>query len=118
MKLGLGYLLVYTDWIKTGFAGCSNGPIIRIRPKYKDDLGLEMHERQHIKQWWITLGLHSLLYFLSKKYRLWAEVSAYEEQLKYPPASGRDAYRKIYAGFISTKYGIKITVREAYEKLS
>ena len=79
------YLLVYTDRLPQNSNGCANGPIIRIRPAYKGDEGLKQHEICHVHQWWRTLGLHSLLYLVSKRYRLRAEVEAYREQLKYNP---------------------------------
>lgn len=77
------YLLIYTDNLPECSGGCANGPVVRIRNKYRDDKGIEMHEAEHVRQWWKTLGLHSLLYLLSKKYRLKAEVEAYKEQLKW-----------------------------------
>ena len=79
------YLLVYTDRLPQNSNGCANGPIIRIRPAYEGDEGLLAHEKVHVSQWWRTLGFHSLLYLVSKKYRLQAEVEAYREQLKYNP---------------------------------
>ena len=79
------YLLFYTDNLPENSNGCANAFIIRIRPSCKGDEGLLAHERVHVSQWWRTLGLHSLLYLVSKKYRLKAEVEAYREQLKYNP---------------------------------
>jgi len=81
----LVYLIIYTDRLPAHANGCANAFIIRIRPGHKDDRGLLEHEKVHIRQWWRTLGLHSLLYLLSKRYRLWAEVRAYRRQLEYSP---------------------------------
>lgn len=66
----LPYLLIYTDNLPDNFGGYTTGPLVRIRPKHKDDIGLEFHEITHVAQWWRTLGFHSLMYLLSKKYRL------------------------------------------------
>jgi len=122
MKLNLcpPCLIFYTDTRPDGFAGVANGPFIRICRDYKDDEGLLKHETQHCLQWWITLGLHSILYLLSKQYKLWAETSAYKRQLKYPPASLGDVekYRSIYAEFIATRYNLNITQAEALRLLS
>ena len=80
------YLTFYTDKpIPTSFAGYTFGPIILIRPKYRDDKGLLEHEKVHVKQFWRTLGTHWILYKLSKNYRLKCEVEAYKVQLKYSP---------------------------------
>ena len=79
------YLLIYTDKLPYNSNGCANAFVVRIRNSRKDDLGLEFHEATHARQWWRTLGLHSLLYLISKRYRLKAEVEAYREQLTYRP---------------------------------
>jgi len=120
-------VVIYTERLPDDSRGCANGPIIRIHPQYKDDKGLHEHEAEHVRQWWKTLGLHSLLYLLSKQYRLWAEVAAYRVQLQYPPASnpiptpalplkGRELnpqYVESYAAVIARKYGLDVTVEEA-----
>ena len=96
------YLLVYTDRLPQNSNGCANGPIIRIRPAYKGDEGLKQHEICHVHQWWRTLGLHSLLYLVSKRYRLRAEVEAYRKQLEYPHSTySQDQLRELYAGWLS-----------------
>jgi len=96
-------LIFYTNkFIPASSAACARGPVIFIRPEYRDDKGLEAHEQVHVRQWWRTLGLHSLLYLVSKRYRLNAEVEAYREQLRYPPASADpDGYREKYAGWLA-----------------
>lgn len=109
-------IVFYTDYLPADSRGCANGPIIRIHPQYKDDKGLLEHEAEHAHQWWKTLGLYSLLYLFSKKYRLWAEVAAYRVQLQYPPATDNPEYIDNYAGAISRKYNLDITP-EAVRKL-
>ena len=96
------YLLFYTDNLPENSNGCANAFIIRIRPSCKGDEGLLAHERVHVSQWWRTLGLHSLLYLVSKRYRLRAEVEAYRKQLEYPhPRYSQDQLRELYAGWLS-----------------
>ena len=77
------YTLTYTTDLPPNSNGCANGPIIRIRPAYKGDEGLKQHEICHVHQWWRTLGLHSLLYLVSKRYRLRAEVEAARRDVKF-----------------------------------
>ena len=79
----LPYLLIYTDDMDANSNGQANGPVVRIRRGKEGDEGLKQHEICHVHQWWRTLGLHSILYLVSKKYRLKAEVEAYREQLKW-----------------------------------
>ncbi len=89
------------------------GPIILIDPAYRDDLGLLAHEREHMAQWIMTLGLHSLLYRFSKQYRFWSEVRAYRVQLTYSPHAAER-----FAQFIATKYDLDVTVEFALGALN
>lgn len=96
-------VVIYTDWLPTNSDGCANAFVIRIRPDHRGDTGLLAHEQVHVSQWWRTLGLHSLLYLCSKRYRLKAEVEAYREQLRYPhPTLSRDQQRDLYATWLSS----------------
>jgi hypothetical protein len=113
------YSLTYTTDVKEGFAGTATAWFIKIRPEYKDDKGLEMHERVHISQFWRTFGFHGLLYTLFKSYRLKSEVEAYREQLCWPPAlTDRAHCLGHYSEFIAEKYGLNITAGEALKLLS
>jgi hypothetical protein len=68
-------------------AGAANGPIIRIKKTHKDNPGIHAHELFHVFQWWITLGLHPILYVLIPHYRYWSEVWAYRRSLLHRPTS-------------------------------
>jgi hypothetical protein len=105
-------MIFYTTKFLKGFAGITYGPVILIHPDYKDDIGLLAHEKEHVKQWFRTLGLHSFLYLLSDRYKLWAEVQAYRVQLKHSPGN-----EERFARFIAEKYGLDITIAEALELL-
>lgn len=95
-------------------AGCARGPLIFIRPEYREDKGLLAHEQTHVKQWFCTLGLHSFLYLLVDRYRLWAEVEAYKVQATHYP----DDRRPLFAHFISTNYGLSISEADALKLLN
>ena len=102
-------LVFYTDFgVPQGSAGCARGPVAFIRPEYRDDKGLLAHELEHVKQWWLTFGLHSFLYLLVPFYRLNSEVEAYKVQLKH--SSGNE---RRFAEFIAERYGLDISVAEA-----
>lgn len=108
----LPHLVIYTDRLPDGVAGAANGPLVRIRPAYREDAGLHAHEYQHVLQWYqasamaallliglalacgdmqgrllalwpATLGSHPLAYLLWPRYRLWAELEAYRVQMRY-----------------------------------
>ena len=108
------YPLIFTEkFIPSWAAGCANGPLVFIRPKYKDDKGLIAHEVTHVKQWFCTLGFHSLFYLFLDLYKLWAEVQAYKKQATYY----QDDRLPLFAGFISQNYGLSITPEAALELL-
>lgn len=116
------YNLIYVDNLPEGAGGRVSYPLfmlpeITILNKYKDDMGILNHEICHTKQFWRTLGFHVILREF-KWYRQRCEISCYKEQLCWPPAITALAYyRRMYAGFIATKYGLDITEDEAYRRL-
>lgn len=105
-------LTFYVDELPDGFAGVANGPVIRILKSYRHDRPLYLHEVQHVRQWFMTLGLHSMLYPLVRRYRLWAEATAYAVQAN----AGDDIDR--LAGFMARPvYRLDITADEARREI-
>jgi len=111
------YNLKYTNSMPDLTAGYAKAFFIRIRPEYEDDKGLFQHELRHVWQFWRTLGFHSLMYLLIKRYRLASEVEAYKVQLEYIPGEMKEINRKKFSNRISTRYGLKISEDEAYKLL-
>lgn len=107
------YSLNYTDNLPEGVGGQAKAWFIKIRPEYKDDKGILAHELCHVGQWWRTLGFHSILYLISKSYRLKCEVEAYRIQLTYSP--GQLDY---FAKRMTEMYGLSITIDEARRLLA
>ena len=102
-------MIFFTDkLVPANAAGCARGPVIFIRPKYRDDQGLIAHEKEHVRQWLTTLGLHSFLYLLSDQYKLWAEVEAYKIQATYYA----DDRRPMFARFIANDYNLDVSESE------
>lgn len=107
-------MIIYTArFVQQGFAATTRGPLVFIRPEYRQDIGLLEHERVHVRQWLRTLGLHSLLYAVSKTYRLSAEVEAYREQSRHYP----DDRLPLFARAIAEKYGLDISADAALARL-
>lgn len=126
-------------FIPEGFAACARGFVVLVRPQYKDDAGLIAHEYRHVRQWllcsllgvpvwfllewaglsvysplaFMSLGLHGMLYLLVPAYKLWCEVECYKLQATY----SKDDRKPRFAEFISTKYGLNISVEDALKKL-
>lgn len=141
------HIKIYTDDLPPNVGGCANGPIIRIRHKYRDDSGILAHELVHVRQWYagVLIGalLAALLYWQPfampwlaswqgawpmaliagvalhplmtaiPAYRLWKEVRAYKEQARHYP----DDRLFLFAGFISSNYGLDVTPLKVYEML-
>lgn len=104
----------YTNWlIPKRFAAYTRGPVIFIRPEYKHDTGLLQHELVHVRQWYRNPAF-GLFYRFSKKFRLKAEIEAYQEQLKYY----QDDHSYLFAEFIANKYDLDITPEQAKSLLN
>lgn len=113
------HFTVYTDNLPEGVAGQAHGPVILIRPQYRNDIGLYEHELTHVLQWYMTLMLHPILYVLFQKYRLWAEVQAYRKQMQFPNANGVLLPVERAAQFLAQpRYNLGITESDALNYLN
>ena len=107
-------LTFYTDFaVPKGSAGCMRligvFPTIFIRPKYRDDVGIYMHELEHVKQSFkLLLWGYAFAYKFSKRYRYWSEVKAYREQAKHYV----DDKIPRFATYIAFNYGLDVIVSE------
>lgn len=139
----LPLITIYTDALPENVGGCANGPLIRIRTKYRDDAGIRAHEAEHVRQWYIGVligmlaaltilltspiwssywsaallagcALHPLAYLLLPRYRLWAEARAYRIQSTHY----QDDRRHLFAGFLAGNYRLKITQDEAFNEIT
>lgn len=115
------------------FLGNTRGPFITIRADRRGDLGLLMHELEHVKQWYaVTIPTVVLLAFISPYiaplamvmwptlyriplFRKWSEVFAFRKSIKY--ADDPENARKVCAVKLSTGYKLKLTYDEAMRLL-
>jgi hypothetical protein len=75
-------MIVATNIIPKGFSALSLWPFILVRSAYRSEITLIEHEMVHYReQAWIT-PLWVLLYLVSRKFRLQAEVRAYTRQIE------------------------------------
>ena len=102
-------LVVYTRLLPERKAGLTIGPLVLIQTRYRGDTGLLAHELEHARQFWVTFGLHLVLYPLSRHYRLWAEAVAFAKQVR-PDRSDLDAMAERLA---RDSYRLGITSYEA-----
>lgn len=61
----------------------------------------------------VCVGAHNVLYIAFPAYRLWSEADAYATQLLHY----RDDRSVLFAWFIATRYGLKITQQKALEAI-
>jgi hypothetical protein len=132
----------YSDNIDPKFGGYAIGPYVRIRPKYKNDVGLHVHEYEHVNQFWIgtilsailiyiglyvfkapydyypvlfaSLGAHGNLYKFYEPYKVYCEVVAYSKQLR---VYGDKVVPEWVIRALTTKYGLSITRQEVIDKI-
>ena len=130
-------LMFTTSTLPNGIGGVAVMFWTTVLDKYRDDTGLMMHELEHVKQFWrlallsiplvillwglsLPLGFalwpvpaHSLLYRVSKRYRLYCEVEAYRLQASSYP----DDRRPIFAHYIANDYRLDIAPAAALKLL-
>lgn len=129
------YIVKYTDDLPDGFGGSTVGPAIKIRPKYKGDMGLLEHEKTHVRHWYALMGLglliavalmlfvslalwpaimmtpyiHPLTYKYLRPYRQWCEARAYRKQV----AVGGYANSDFAVTALVEKYHLRLSIAEA-----
>ncbi len=105
------YPVIWTDNMADWQDGVTWGPIVRIRPKCREDEGVYQHELIHVKQWFLTLTLHWFLYAF-RWYRLWSEVQAYKVQTQYGMSL------ELAADHLAQYYDLNITKDRALQELT
>lgn len=97
----LPYWLEYTnEGLSVWEGGRTSLLSIKIKPQYKSDFSLLMHEIEHIKQTYKTCFLHGLLYATNKRYKLYAECQAFiAGQLKYKTMTVEQVATALYNSY-------------------
>jgi hypothetical protein len=107
------HLKFITNWfVPAKFGAVTYGPLIFIRPSRANDVGIYKHELVHVEQFWRN-PFFGLSYLFSKEARLWYELEAYREQLKWYD----DDRSTTFARFMATKYKLDITEQQALNLL-
>lgn len=57
------HIAFYTDSLPDNVGGRANAFVVRIRIKYRDDIGIHAHECEHVRQWWagVMIGVLAAL---------------------------------------------------------
>ena len=105
-------MIVSTNLIFKGFSACSLWPFIFVRPEHRNDIALIEHELVHYKeQAWIT-PVWVILYLVSRKFRLAAEVRAYTRQIQLGGVTREQAAHALLS------YRLGITYLKAMQALA
>ena len=98
-------MIVSTNLIPKGFSACCLWPFIFIRPQHRNDTILIEHELVHYReQTWIT-PIWVLLYLVSQKFRLAAEVRAYIRQIELGGITREQAAHALLGYRLGLTYG-------------
>jgi hypothetical protein len=106
-------VIVTTNLIPTPFAAFTVWPFIFVLPQMADNKGLIEHELVHYREQRLCLTLPWwMLYLLSRKFRMAAEVRAYKRQIEVGGISRANA-----ASFL-LNYRLGITYGDALDALA
>ena len=75
-------MIISTRFVPKGFSACSLWPFILVRPEHRRNIALIEHELVHYREQAWIMPAWVLLYFVSRKFRLAAEVRAYNRQIE------------------------------------
>jgi len=75
-------MIICTNLIPKGFSACSLWPFVFLRPEHRSDTALIEHELVHYREQAWIMPLWVVLYLVSRKFRLAAEVRAYTRQIE------------------------------------
>lgn len=93
-------MIVATKLIPRGFSACSLWPFIFVRQEHRSDIALIEHEVVHYReQAWV------LLYLVSRKFRLAAEVRAYTRQIALGGVTREQAAHALLSYRLGIIYG-------------
>lgn len=105
-------MIVATNLIPKGFSALSLWPFILVRPEQRSNIALIQHEMVHYReQAWIT-PIWVLLYLISRKFRLQAELRAYTRQIEMGGVTREQAAHALLG------YRLGITFVKAMQALS
>ncbi|NDP63462.1 hypothetical protein [Polaromonas sp.] len=105
-------MVVSTNLIPKSFSACCLWPFIFVRPEQSSNNALIEHELVHYReQAWIT-PVWVILYFVSRKFRLAAEVRAYTRQIEFGGVTQEQAAHALLS------YRLGITYEKAMQALA
>ena len=105
-------MIVCTNLVFKGFSGFSLWPFIFVRPEHRSDIALIEHELVHYREQAWIMPVWVMLYLVSRKFRLAAEVRAYNRQIE------RGGVTREQAAHALLSYRLGITLEKAMRVLA
>ncbi len=99
--------------------GLSLGPLIVIEQASATDHPTLIHELEHSRQFWCGgLVLHFLRYWLSRQYRLEAELRAFTLELSHCSIKEQGIRLPLSAGALASGYSLELTADQCQSLLT
>ena len=105
-------MIVSTRLVPKGFSAWSLWPFIFVRPEERRNAALIEHEMVHYREQAWIMPAWVLLYLVSRRFRLAAEVRAYSRQIEIGGISAAQAARALLG------YRLCITLEQAHTALA
>ena len=105
-------MIVCTNLVFKGFSGFSLWPFIFVRPEHRSDIALIEHELVHYREQAWIMPVWVMLYLVSRKFRLAAEVRAYNRQIELGGVTREQAAHTLLS------YRLGITLEKAMRVLA
>lgn len=105
-------MIVSTHLIPKGFSAYSLWPFIFVRPEHRSNIALIEHELVHYREQAWIMPVWVLLYLVSRKFRLAAEVRAYTREIEMGVVTREQAAHALLS------YRLGITFGKAMQALA
>ena len=98
-------MIVSTNLIFKGFSAFSLWPFIFVRPEHRNDTALIEHELVHYREQAWIMPIWVVLYLVSRKFRLAAEVRGYTRQIELGGITREQAAHALLSYRLGISYG-------------
>ncbi|MDB5742418.1 MAG: hypothetical protein JWR68_733 [Polaromonas sp.] len=98
-------MIISTHLVPKGFSACALWPFILVRPEHRHNDALIAHELVHYREQAWIMPAWVLLYLVSRRFRLAAEVRAYRRQIALGGVTREQAAHALLSYSLGISYG-------------